>query len=458
MHRHLIYGRYGSEDTIEVSPLSDERTTQLSLLNLKGKLNYGVGHALDHLKKIGIYPSETGIDLLILAAHIQAADINISRKTESQDCWTREIRILVPVTDLVKWNSAKQIIKRALDFLTGDIWTINFRQRPNTISRNIPTASPLLTGIPYNNLSLFSGGLDSLIGAIDILENGGNPLFISHVSDGPTNKAQENSYNKLKENYKNRNIERLRLWMNFPDVQVENSEHEKTTRARSFLFFAIGLFAGSGFQNQFILKVPENGLIALNVPLDRLRLGAHSTRTTHPFYIARLNEILGVLGINGKIENPYWDKTKGEMVSMCRNQTLLKTLVPSTLSCSSPTKDRWRGIGEQHCGYCLPCLIRRAALESGLGSDVDTTSYTLNNLHGRVFDTLKAEGKVIRSFQLAINRMHRNPNIARIIIHKSGPLNDRSPDELQALANVYGRGMNEVANLLSDVNAVPNPK
>jgi hypothetical protein len=33
----------------------------------------------------------------------------------------------------------------------------------------------------------------------------------------------------------------------------------------------------------FILHVPENGLIVINVPLDPLRLGAFSTRTTHPF-------------------------------------------------------------------------------------------------------------------------------------------------------------------------------
>jgi hypothetical protein len=92
-----------------------------------------------------------------------------------------------------------------------------------------------------------------------------------------------------------------------------------------------------------VLYAPENGLIALNVPLDTLRLGALSTRTTHPFYIARWNELLGVLGIAGGIENPYWNKTKGEMVAECRNPPLLKTIVPSTLSCASPTKGRWLG-------------------------------------------------------------------------------------------------------------------
>ncbi len=56
-------------------------------------------------------------------------------------------------------------------------------------------------------------------------------------------------------------------WSN--DVGSENS-----TRGRSFLFFALGVFAGTGLGNGFVLRVPENGLIALNVPLDPLRLGS----------------------------------------------------------------------------------------------------------------------------------------------------------------------------------------
>ena len=59
-----------------------------------------------------------------------------------------------------------------------------------------------------------------------------------------------------------------------------------------------------------------------------LRLGALSTRTTHPFYMARWNELLAALGISGRIENPYWHKTKGEMVGECANGALLARLRP----------------------------------------------------------------------------------------------------------------------------------
>src|SRR5208337_258680 len=107
-------------------------------------------------------------------------------------------------------------------------------------------------------------------------------------------------------------LKRLRVWMAFPTDLFRDVPAEMTTRARSFLFFAAGIFASTGLDKAVTLRVPENGLIALNVPLDQLRLGALSTRTTHPFYIARWNELLHILGIPVTIENPYWDKTKGE--------------------------------------------------------------------------------------------------------------------------------------------------
>ncbi|GLS32583.1 hypothetical protein SAMN04488498_14819 [Mesorhizobium albiziae] len=135
---------------------------------------------------------------------------------------------------------------------------------------------------PFDDLALFSGGLDSLIGAIDALEDGRTPLLISHAGEGATSDAQSTIFDTLKTHYRGRAFDRLRLWMAFPDGFVRGSGGENTTRGRSFLFFALGVFAGSGFEAPFTLKVPENGLIAVNVPLDPLRLGALSTRTTHP--------------------------------------------------------------------------------------------------------------------------------------------------------------------------------
>jgi hypothetical protein len=342
-----------------------------------------------------------------------------------------------------------------LNFLTGDRWEIGFRARPRRFAALVPQRLTRPVGSPFDSLALFSGGLDSLINAIDRLQAGDTPLFVSHAGESASSKAQKTLFEALKQQYPGRAFDRLRLWMAFPKGLVAGSAGETTTRGRSFLFFALGIFAGSGLGGAFTLLAPENGLIALNVPLDPLRLGALSTRTTHPFYIARWNEFLGELAVPGRIENPYWDRTKGEMAAACANGVLLRRLGPSSLSCSSPVKGRWQGLATQHCGYCLPCLIRRAALDAGLGPGADRTAYTLADLTARPLDTLKSEGQQVRSIQLAIERLRARPALAEILIHKPGPLSDEPPARQAALAEVYRRGLEEVGALLLGVRTRP---
>jgi len=455
MRRHVIIGRCGLDDRNPFPLGEGEVETRLDLVVGERTLDHGIGRALTDAARLGVYPSEMGVDILVLAAHVHAADTRISRGSESQDGWTREIRLIVPVSDPERWASVSPAFVRMLNFLTGDQWALAFRPRPLGFARFAPVRPARLFGPPFDDLALFSGGLDSLIGAIDALEGGRTPLLISHAGEGATSDAQSSIFSGLQTHYRGRAFNRLRLWMAFPDGLVRDSAVENTTRGRSFLFFALGVFAGSGLDTPFTLKVPENGLIAVNVPLDPLRLGALSTRTTHPFYIARWNDVLQGLGLDGRIENPYWDKTKGEMVVACANGTLLRRLVPLSLSCASPAKGRWKGLGTQHCGYCLPCIIRRAALVAGLCPDPDPTVYTVDDLTARVLDTRQSEGVQIRSFQLAIERLRRRPGLAPILIHKPGPLYDESPARQAALAAVYHRGLEEVGALLVGVRTGP---
>lgn len=455
MRRHVLIGRFGLDDHGCLPIAGDEVETRLDLVASEKRLDHGIGQALDDLVKLGVYPTEVGLDLLVLAAHVHAADTRVSRASESQDSWTRELRLVVPVIDPERWARATPVLVRLLNFLTGDRWVIGFRPRPRRFTAVIPKRPRRLIGLPFDELALFSGGLDSLIGAIDALEAGRTPLLVSHAGEGATSDAQNTLFEALKDHYRNRSFDRLRLWMSFPDSLVRGSVSESTTRGRSFLFFALGVFAGTAFEAAFTLKVPENGLIALNVPLDPLRLGALSTRTTHPFYMARWNEMLDILDIPGRVENPYWDKTKGEMTAACAEGALLRQLAPSSLSCSSPSKGRWQGLGTQHCGYCLPCLIRRAALETGFGRGVDTTVYTVNDLTAHALDTRQSEGQQVRSFQLAIERLRARPALAPILIHKPGPLSDEAPARQMALAEVYRRGLEEVGALLVGVRTRP---
>lgn len=458
MKRHVLCGRYGPDDQLNIPVNGDEQLTNLQLIVGERTLDHGVGAALTSLKALGVHPTEMGIDLAVVAAHVHAADTRISRAHESQDSWTREIRLVIPVHEVPRWTAAAATLTRMLNFLTGDRWTLQFRPRPERFGTIAAANAASLLPPPFTALSLFSGGLDSLIGAIDLLEAGAEPLLVSHYGEGATSDAQNKLFSGLKQRYTGRSFDRLRVNMVFPEGLVKDVKSENSTRGRSFLFIALGALAGTGLGPNFTLRVPENGLIALNVPLDPLRLGSNSTRTTHPFYLARWNDLFAELGVPGRVENPYWSNTKGEMVSDCANDAVLRALAPSSLSCAHPASARWQGVqgkGIEHCGYCLPCLIRRAALDHAWGRGADGTSYTERDLRAHVLDTSQAIGEQVRSFQYAIARLEARPEIAGILVHKPGSLTDVAGD-IEQWTGVYRRGLDEVGDLIAGVRSGPS--
>ena len=449
MKRNLIAGRFGLADNKPIPTGVDEQASELQLWKAN-QFDHGIGKALVLLNELTVFPTEVGLDLLVVAAHVHLADTRISRAQQSQDSWTREIRLVVPVSDPERWSTVSSVLVRMLNFLTGDRWALDFRERPDGFGSLVKAAPHSCSR--YDALSLFSGGLDSLIGAIDLLEQGRNTLLISHAGDWKTSRTQEEIFQHLAGHSRSSLLDRLRVWMSFTGGIVKGVRAESTTRGRSFLFFAMGVFAGSGLRREFVLSIPENGLIALNVPLDTIRLGANSTRTTHPFYIARWNELIQGLGIEGKVVNPYWAKTKGEMMVECRNKPLLTHLAGRSLSCAHPTASHWRkgAPAAQQCGTCLPCIIRRAAFKRAWNAGNDPTSYTVADLTAQPLRANEARGQQVRSFQVAIERIKRNEDVCRVLIHKPGPLSD-DPSQLAELADVYRRGMAEVADLLDGV-------
>ena len=82
MRRHVIIGRFGLDDRIRVPKARDEVASILQLVAGK-RLDHGIGRALGDLKALHLTPSEIGADMLLVAAHVHAADTRISRSTES---------------------------------------------------------------------------------------------------------------------------------------------------------------------------------------------------------------------------------------------------------------------------------------------------------------------------------------------------------------------------------------
>lgn len=457
MTHHTIYCRLGETNLPAADRFGPGTVlSDIDFIDASGKLKFGLAPVLQQLDRMGLRPTEIALDLVILATALTAADTRINRSAHSQDKWTREIDVFVPVSDVALWRRHHDLIGRMLRFLTGDHWRIFFEERPSEHTELTWRSGHLFT-VPATSVCLFSGGLDSFIGAVDLLSRGEQPLFVSHRWDTLTSNRQRDCVARLSARFPEYVIgNHLSARIGFDHSTVTRSSAEDTLRGRSFLFFALAALAASAIGDGVTIHVPENGLISLNVPLDPLRLGALSTRTTHPYYMARFNELLHGLGIGARLDNPYRHLTKGQMVERCLDREFLRAHAANTMSCSGPAKYRrhrdksMRKI--QHCGHCVPCLIRRASLLHGFGEGGDETPYTISDINGRVLNSAKAEGEHVRAFQLALARLAADPVRARRHIHVPGPLCDH-PDDLAAYETVYVDGMREVGRLLEGVQA-----
>ena len=385
------------------------------------------------LNDAGLIAPESAQDLVNFAMAVFTADVRIPR-SGTEDRWTRDLILYLPVANPSAWTDALPTLTRMLSFLTGDRWDVRIRERkartrPKTRLRKPPQC-----------VSLFSGGLDSFVGAIDLLETGKTAALVGQYSAGTTSGEQKRAHGVVETAYKGQT---LPLWFYVQPFKGEGRESEDTMRSRSILFLALGTAVASAIGPTTPLFVPENGLISLNVPLTFSRMGSLSTRTTHPHFISLYKNFLAELGINVPIETPYRFKTKGEMLKEAKNETMLRTGARETMSCAHPSAGRYRGLTPGHCGYCVPCLIRRAAmravgidLKSDYGVDVLTAKPAANTVQGR--DR--------RGFEMAIQRVQalRPFELIAEVLH-SGPL---PPDEIREYVEVYSRGLKEVGHFL----------
>lgn len=120
-----------------------------------------------------------------------------------------------------------------------------------------------------------------------------------------------------------------------------------------------------------IMYLAENGQMAIHLPLTVARVGAFSTHTAHPTVVVEMERFLReALQAPVRIENPYLYRTKREVAEVVTNG--LPGAVAETTSC-------WRNarlpVGIGHCGDCIPCQIRRIALEF---AGPDPTRYARN--------------------------------------------------------------------------------
>ncbi len=400
----------------------------------------GIGHIAINLKreirKAGFTPSVRAWDFTSIALSVAAADMSCKR-SQSADGWTRQIELDICLCEPLVWFGQKKLLESTLRFLTGDFWTLNFF--PNGEAPPQPRKSKVKT-YDANCVSLVSGGVDSLVGAIDLTRKGEAPLFVSKTVLGDKSFQSEIA---MKLGAQDRHLQ----W-SYPKPKGFPKDSEASTRGRSVIFFAYAVLAASTLESNLDgpvdIYVPENGFISLNVPLNPGRMGTLSTKTTHPVYLNGLQKIWDAVNINAKLRFPheYQFKTKGELLEGCLDKTLLAELIPHSTSCG-----RFGTYKRTHCGRCVPCMVRRAAfIKAGLPDTTDIASTTGKQY---VFDDLSVSGlqkgaNDIGALATAYLR-YRKYGINRYI---GGSLAFSPKDERSKYEGVVKRGLDEVGQLL----------
>ena len=368
------------------------------------------------LRKFGIVPTLSALDFAIFAISVVAADKLVPRSSTS-DGWTRMIELSIPVCDAKTWLAQSNRIEKMLRFLTGDFWKLSF------ISIESPLNDHDKTPTKRSNdcVCLLSGGVDSLVGAIDLVTEGVSPLFVSQIVRGDA--AHQRQF-----------AEKLNPLNHFQWSIGKLPSAEGSTRARSLAFFAFAALSSCtiGRRDANVkIVVPENGFISLNIPLTTNRMGSLSTKTTHPVFISMLQELWDAIGLHADLALPYKFMTKGEILKECKNQEALLELVFSSNSCG-----KYQRHNLQQCGVCVPCLVRRAAfLEAEIQDETEK---------GYVFENLKtSDSHDLVAVALAV----RQVDTEGVECFVKGGLSHISVEERQRLLGVVSRGVGELKNL-----------
>ena len=402
----------------------------------------------------GLRRSPVSDDLFRVASVVYVADKTVLR-TETEDSWTRDIALSVPVSDAELWTNAAYQLERTLSFLSGDRWQFEFEPLPEgACGDGGPAAEQLaLHTDTYDLVCLFSGGLDSLAGAVDLLDAGRRPIFVGHHESGKPNKLQGDLYAKLERAYPKAEMELRRLYL-APKYRALRAADplpeipERTTRSRSFLFLAAAIAVAESLGAGIPVFMPENGFIGINVPLTTARSGSLSTRTTHPQYVEHMRQLLAMLGLDHPIENPFRLMTKGEILKQTTNPTLLRRLATLSVSCSHAETGRWKkgsdAKDQRNCGACYPCLIRSASLHNVGWPDTARTINPLKARHRAEHKLLSPAHKTGASVQAVLDHLRRPAEPFAVLLNGSIPNGERRDFDA-----VYRRGRAELTAWLS---------
>ncbi len=240
-------------------------------------------------------------DALDIAAFVYAADSDIKRSggwiDDAIEPWARDFKFEIAVRDKAFWEreEVKELLIATLNFLSDDTYQFSFfplkKDKAAQHYLDFGPASP--HDWPFQNpprVLLFSGGLDSLCGAVEKASAGENLVLVSHRPVSVIDSRQQELFEKLKEHFPAASILRVPVWVH----KVGKPAREYTQRTRSFLFWALALAVGKSVNSRGMTFF-ENGVVSLNLPIADQVLRARASRTTHPVTLEKLQHLSALI-------------------------------------------------------------------------------------------------------------------------------------------------------------------
>ena len=304
------------------------------------------------------------VDFLEIAAYVFSADCATRRGTEwtdedSTEPWARDFAFVIPVRDTEFWSSGEVtcLITEVLSFLSDDKYSFTFvpLERERSYQQQYLEFGELGEWPFYSpeRVLMFSGGLDSLAGAVETVCGGDRAVLVSHRSVTTLDSRQQRLFREFRKQFPARSIH-IPVWIN----KDQKLGREHTQRTRSFLYAAVGTVVAQSMQAGGI-RFYENGIVSLNLPVADEALRARASRTTHPIALQLLKSLCtAVAQRNFAVDNPYLYKTKADVVGVLAAQKV-PHLITHTCSCAH---SMFKSGTQWHCGTCSQCIDRRFAI------------------------------------------------------------------------------------------------
>lgn len=316
-------------------------------------------------------------DLLDLAVAVYVTDRLCPRRPKgARDdgrWWSRRLPVRVALRDPAFWQDSEvdRLLHALLGWLTDDEWEIEVVGSPRD-RRWAETQERLFSVTPAApaQVGLFSGGLDSLLGAAtDAGAPDGELILVSAGTHRRLRNLQA-TLSKGLATVASRTVRSLivPVGLTAAGSRLGAGDGEQSQRTRGFLFLAFGsVVADAAGVDE--LRVYENGVGALNLPLTNAQRGAMNTRAMRPETLRSMGELIGRMRDRPfTIANPSFFRTKAEMCASA--PSALEPLMRLSVSCD--TGLTYRASSVPLCGQCTSCLLRRQALLAGGCSEVDS--------------------------------------------------------------------------------------